>query len=507
MEHKVTAPHTDHSLGVVEFWECSLCRALSATAVFREYTDYDPEDHIWDHYIHIGAGIDFMVRPLEQSGIITKGSLLDIGCGYGFTLDYWEHIANGEATGLEPSGYGKRGAQELGVNIVLASLENASEIKSKKFDRLLSSEVIEHVPDPEKFVKFIRKYMRDDSILIITTPDAAFVVPENSLGTMMAVLSPGHHKFLFSQKSLRGLLEKCGFLYNFVDVVGERLVAYASDKPINISRNSVMQNENYLKYLNEKVKLVPFYKSLGLGLRYRLFKELVNDGNHREAYGVGQEIYRGVIEKYDTDILSIKNLYRIVGECSSIDKYSKIFPFFVPSFAFYAAMMARHGMPLGDYLASDMFGCAAALCADMQRFGHQYFQEAGSLYWVAIFEEGFARMIDGDKAAAFRLFERIRLGPANDEPHLFFCHRPDSLIQRAVVQSGVAKLQGGEPEVAMAIFRSVLQEQGARMDEDLVREAVSLWTVAKEQSEGLLAEYRADSRSDRDHHSSSQTLN
>ncbi|NWJ27275.1 class I SAM-dependent methyltransferase [Rhizobium sp. RM] len=490
----VSTTHVIEQRGDVLFYRCPVCSSLNAEGQFADFLtsdegfiDSDRNKYVWDHYLEIGAGIDFMVRPIERAGIITKGRLLDVGCGYGFPLDYWQFVANGVAVGLEPSEYGARGARELNVKIIPEYLSDQTELVGQKFDRIISSEVIEHVPDPKAFLEGIKTYLDQNGVAILTTPNADFITRHGPLSTLIAALSPGLHQLLFSKLALEKLLQDVGFSHYVVDVHEERLIAYASNEPISFENDDAEIRANYLKYLQSKAVTTDPLDALGAGIRYRLFKELVNEGRFDEALPIGKEIASSIATKYQFDPLSPAETLAKIRACDTMQDYTKAAPFFLPCFVFYAAMLTRHGRELGSFTASDQFSCAADLCAHAQRHNVIFSQEAGTLYWVSVFEEAFARLVDGDKERAYQLMERIRNGSEPDERYLETCARPRSLVLRATLQSGIAKLQSGEPEWAMAIFRKLMRDiEGDEEAFALFSEAKSAWETAVEQSREML---------------------
>jgi SAM-dependent methyltransferase len=489
----VSTGHVVQNRGDVLFYKCPACSSINAEGQFADFLTSDEgfigsdsSKYVWDHYLEIGAGIDFMVRPIERAGIVDKGSLLDVGCGYGFPLDYWKFIARGEAVGLEPSEYGDRGSKELNVRIIPEYLSDQTELVGQKFDRIISSEVIEHVPDPKAFLEGIRAYLDEKGVVILTTPNAGFISPGGPLSTTIAALSPGLHQILFSKSALEDLLQQVGFPYYAVEVREERLIAYAANQPISFKNDDAKIRANYLQYLRSKVSETNPTDALGAGVRYRLFKELVNEGRFDEALPLGNEIASSIITKYGFDPLSPPETLRAIQSCDTLPAYAAAAPFFLPCFVFYAAMLTRHGRTMGTYNAADLFSCAANLCAHAQRHNVIFSQEAGTLYWVSVYEEGFARLVDGEKERAFQLMERIRKGSAPEEEYLETCSRPQALILRATLQSGIAKLQAGEPEWAMSILRKLMAGTQTEESQVIFNEAKSAWRTAAAQSRDML---------------------
>ncbi len=96
-----------------------------------------------------------MLHPVLALGDRAKGSLLDVGCGFGFVPHFWTEMGFGEAIGLESSLYGRKGRELLGVEIHHSYFNECEEIRGRRFDIVFSSEVIEHVRDPAAFIKEI----------------------------------------------------------------------------------------------------------------------------------------------------------------------------------------------------------------------------------------------------------------------------------------------------------------------------------------------------------------
>lgn len=488
MAHRVTVPHTYRSLGEVSFFECPQCNSLNSTGEFRDFTDFDISNYVWDHYLQLGAGIHFMMKPIENFVFKKEAALLDIGCGFGFTLDYWNFVAQGEAVGLEPSSYGDRGRSELGVNIIPKYLSEAVELKGRRFERIISSEVIEHVPEPREFLREIRAVLSADGIAALTTPNADFVRSGNSLSVMIATLSPGLHRVLFSRKALEDLMRESGFSEIIVRESDDRLLAYGSTRPMS-EISSDNNAANYIAYLSDRSARSDPTSSLGIGLRYRLFKELLNRGRFKSARETGHQVVEAVKARYGFDILDPDKSRQAVRDVHSMEEYATRAPYFLPCFLYYAGMAARQGIALGGAPAENLFAASTSLSGEAQTFAAQFFQEAASLYWPSIFEEGFARLINGERKAANALFAKVIEGPDKTGSFEMFCHRDPKLISKAIVQLGVSTLQEGRCEAAMSLFRQVIEMPDEQRALSTGIEAAALWRVASNQATDSLPDW------------------
>lgn len=102
-----------------------------------------------------------------------KSEILDLGCGRGWLANLLSNF--GIVTAIEPvkavAKYGKSLFPEL--NIIQGTSKTLIKAgKSNSFDLIISSEVIEHIPDSKKndFVKNIHLLLKQGGYLIITTP-------------------------------------------------------------------------------------------------------------------------------------------------------------------------------------------------------------------------------------------------------------------------------------------------------------------------------------------------
>lgn len=162
----------------------------------------------------------YLQEPLLS--LLDKGnnqSILDLGCGNGHIVDY-----------LLRQGYNAYGtdASENGIAIAKQShpdrffLQDLStgqlpkELQSLHFDTIISTEVIEHLYDPEGFIDFCKSCLPPGGEIIISTPYHGYL--KNLLLSIMDMwdthLSPtwhgGHIKF-WSKRTLSRLLVNKGF--------------------------------------------------------------------------------------------------------------------------------------------------------------------------------------------------------------------------------------------------------------------------------------------------------
>ncbi len=148
-----------------------------------------------------------------------RGAVLDLGCGNGAI-----------ALALIAAGYDVYGvdASESGIAIANAespgrffvldvkSGELPTELAGKRFDVVISTEVIEHLYDPRGFIAFARRILANGGDFIVSTPYHGYLknlamATMGKLDDHFTVLWDGGHIKFFSRKTLEQMLREQGF--------------------------------------------------------------------------------------------------------------------------------------------------------------------------------------------------------------------------------------------------------------------------------------------------------
>lgn len=140
--------------------------------------------------------------------LTSKGKILDIGSSAGFFLAEAKS-RDWETVGIEFSKWSKEHAEKsFGLTIYNQPLEKLN-WKQESFDAVTMFDVIEHLTDPRQVLSEVKKILKPEGVLILTTPNidspAAWLTGEK----WYAVL-PGH-LFYFSPRSLKKILGEAGF--------------------------------------------------------------------------------------------------------------------------------------------------------------------------------------------------------------------------------------------------------------------------------------------------------
>jgi 2-polyprenyl-3-methyl-5-hydroxy-6-metoxy-1,4-benzoquinol methylase len=177
----------------------------------KRYSDdyYQYELHNQDNFFNlIKLGLeDVHFDSFNHNG---KGSrrFLDIGCATGLLLNYVREkgwLTKGVEVCKPSVEYARK---RFGLNIFLGTLEEAV-FPSDSFDVVHFSHVIEHVPEPKKMLLEIRRILKPDGHIIVTTPNVAGSHALFAGGGWRSLIPD--HIYLFSQRTLRKLLENTGY--------------------------------------------------------------------------------------------------------------------------------------------------------------------------------------------------------------------------------------------------------------------------------------------------------
>ena len=196
------------SLRIVSCRHCSLAYVNPQENVERIYEKYARmQDEV---YLSEENGRRQGARVILKkiSRYRRNGKLLEIGCATGFLLDEARKLG-WEVYGLELSGWAARYAREK-LNLKVDE-KNLGEIDfaANYFDAVILSDVIEHLSDPQKALRQIRRVLKPTGILYISTPDIDSFLSKILRAKWWGIQQA--HLYYFSQKTLSRLLDSTGF--------------------------------------------------------------------------------------------------------------------------------------------------------------------------------------------------------------------------------------------------------------------------------------------------------
>ncbi len=172
----------------------------------------DPDGNVRDLSRERDKKVEDLKNELAFVNKLPPGRLLDVGCGLG-------HLLSGvdprwDRHGIEISEYAAEKAAEYGT-IFHGDLESAG-YPDAFFDAVTLYHVIEHMEDPERELREIRRVLKPGGWLIVGTPNFDSACARR-FGDNFRLLHDVTHISLFSAESLRRLLEDNGFSVEWED--------------------------------------------------------------------------------------------------------------------------------------------------------------------------------------------------------------------------------------------------------------------------------------------------
>lgn len=290
-----------------------------------DYTTHTESPYAIREYVEQNANIETVANYVAKAiGRRAPGRFLDIGCGYGFSVDFAWRALGWQVLGIEPSTYGRTGRVALQLPIIAGNFPADLPPDAKTFDVIMSSEVIEHIADPLEFLRAVRAALAPDGTLFLSTPDAESLERSDlSPSTRFAMLSPGAHVVLYSAKALENIIRRAEFTAVNVVRSDATLTATAGRIPPEIEPDQIRKLT--ISYLEALHKTPSGDESFRYAIANRLFRQLFEDNRFEEAAVVAQSI----------PVPTIKHDVSITDLGSYLDNY----PGYAPLLLFFLGML------------------------------------------------------------------------------------------------------------------------------------------------------------------------
>lgn len=184
--------------------------------VFRNAFTHGLMSSDLDYYNHLRSGeapgcptvvTAEHLLTIFQRLAVHSGRWLDVGCGSGYLLEQVQR-RGWDAIGVEPGGWGQIAAKERGLHVMQGYL--SADTFAAPFDIVSATDVLEHQPDPNAFLKILSHHVSDDGYVIVSFPCAdSFIC--RMIGSKWSMVAPPTHCQFFSRKSFRLLATNAGF--------------------------------------------------------------------------------------------------------------------------------------------------------------------------------------------------------------------------------------------------------------------------------------------------------
>jgi len=214
-----------------------------------------------------------------------RGKLLDIGCGKGnFLAAFGQKFSMWELNGIEKSksavSFAKKILPNANINEGFFNEQNYNE----KFDFIVAQGVLEHLEDPNQFLKSLTNVLKEDGILF-------FEVPNFKLNS--ADLFTYDHLSHFSKETLENLFAINGIsIIKFVES-DERIPLYSICK----KSQTIKKIQNYYSMMKSLLNdHIQFNESV-----FKTYKDVSNQNDQIGVFGLGEiglaGIQNGILPK------------------------------------------------------------------------------------------------------------------------------------------------------------------------------------------------------------------
>jgi len=207
--YKVTDHSCESTVTVVKCKKCGLCYVnpmLNKDVLADSYMHMVDEEYVREEQGRRASSAPILeyMRKLGKSG-----HLLDIGCAAGFFLD--EARKKGwEIYGLELSEWAVAYGKE---KLKLDNLRQGTLVRGmypdSYFDVIVMQDTIEHLIDPKAQLAEMRRILKADGVICVTTPDIDSLLSRILRAKWWGIKR--FHLYYFSRATLCGMLSATGF--------------------------------------------------------------------------------------------------------------------------------------------------------------------------------------------------------------------------------------------------------------------------------------------------------
>lgn len=240
-------------------------------------------------------------------------TILEFGPANGRMTKYIKEQLNCRVYAVELDEEAAKDAGKYTEKIVVDSIENYSwkkEFKDIKFDYIIFADVLEHLYYPEKVLKSVREFLKEDGSVLVSIPNIAHnaivmgLLKDEFNYSPTGLLDDTHIRF-FTKKTFDSLVEKCGYFRAYETAV-------------------FMQPQNTefgYRYDETSANFAEYLSSLSHGEMYQLIYELKS--YEVETFSDFKEEYKKDISKFiqlfiqDTKGISEENSIKMTVEQKS----------------------------------------------------------------------------------------------------------------------------------------------------------------------------------------------
>jgi 2-polyprenyl-3-methyl-5-hydroxy-6-metoxy-1,4-benzoquinol methylase len=224
---------------------------------------------------------------IEAISNLTKGKMLDVGAGEGFTLKYFDDLGwSCKGLDFSCSGIKRNNPDQQDLLIEGDIFENLANVIEcgEKFDLIFLDNVLEHVLDPFELLRGLAKIISINGVLVIEVPNdfsllQHYLIDKNHINQEFWICPPDHLSY-FNKEGLVNLAEASGWKTDKI----------LSDFPIEL--DLLNPNSNYVadpslgKASHKKrIEFENFIHSVSIEKTNKFYESLIDLGLGRNIIG------------------------------------------------------------------------------------------------------------------------------------------------------------------------------------------------------------------------------
>ncbi|MDD4351706.1 MAG: class I SAM-dependent methyltransferase [Candidatus Gracilibacteria bacterium] len=196
-----------------ELWTCSDCQHIFTAPLptAEILDDIYKNKYSYDLHLLIQQEKAYRAKKLAKYIKTLTGiqSVLEVGCMYGFLL---KELQNSKLslTGVEIDQKAVQHCQASNLNVINSSFKDFLQTSSKKYDLVIMSHSLEHVPEPEAELKNLQKLLNANGKLLIVVPNSKALTTKLT-GKYWGYWQVPVHLNHFNKSSLGYLLKRTGY--------------------------------------------------------------------------------------------------------------------------------------------------------------------------------------------------------------------------------------------------------------------------------------------------------
>jgi ubiquinone/menaquinone biosynthesis C-methylase UbiE len=173
-------------------------------------------------------------RIIEELDPQDGDKVLDVGCGDGYYL----HLLSNLGVGLSLTGVdfdenaldsAKKNLKGKKVRLIKADLMKKLPFKAGSFDKIVMSEVAEHLPDDVRGLKEVKRVLKEEGILVLTVPCANYPFFWDPVNWVLGRFFDKHiksgfwagiwsqHERLYTNEQIKAVAEKAGLKVQLIE--------------------------------------------------------------------------------------------------------------------------------------------------------------------------------------------------------------------------------------------------------------------------------------------------